>query len=81
VLRQQGKSDVMTYFGLSARSAVYYQAGLPLHGSNLGVDNTCFVFVKPFYLLFECDILATDVVGYFSINLQPGCGPALLLFH
>jgi hypothetical protein len=30
VLRQQGKSDVMTYFGHSARSAVYYKAGYPL---------------------------------------------------
>jgi hypothetical protein len=29
VLRQQAKSDVMTCFGNSARSAVYYQAGSP----------------------------------------------------
>jgi hypothetical protein len=29
VLRQQRKSDVMTSFGHSARSAVYYQAGSP----------------------------------------------------
>jgi hypothetical protein len=27
VLRQQRKSDVMTSFGLTAHSAVYYQAG------------------------------------------------------
>jgi hypothetical protein len=27
VLRQQKESDVMTSFGLSARSAVYYEAG------------------------------------------------------
>jgi hypothetical protein len=27
VLRQQRKSDVMTSFGVSARSAVYYEAG------------------------------------------------------
>jgi hypothetical protein len=30
VLRQQRKSDVMTCFGRSAHSAVYYQAGSPL---------------------------------------------------
>jgi hypothetical protein len=30
VLRQQRKSDVMTSFGHSARSTVYYQAGSPL---------------------------------------------------
>jgi hypothetical protein len=30
VLRQQGKSDVITSFGHTARSAIYYQAGSPL---------------------------------------------------
>jgi hypothetical protein len=30
VLRQQRKSDVMVYFGLAARSTVYYEAGSPL---------------------------------------------------
>jgi hypothetical protein len=30
VLRQQRKSDVMTSFGLSARSVIYYKAGSPL---------------------------------------------------
>jgi hypothetical protein len=30
VLRQQRKSDVMTYFGHSSRSAVYYKAGSQL---------------------------------------------------
>jgi hypothetical protein len=30
VLRQQMKSDVMTSFGHSDRSAIYYQAGSPL---------------------------------------------------
>jgi hypothetical protein len=30
VLRQQRKSDAMTSFGYSARSAIYYQAGYPL---------------------------------------------------
>jgi hypothetical protein len=30
VLRQQRKSDVMTYFGLTARSAIYYEADSPL---------------------------------------------------
>jgi hypothetical protein len=30
VRRQQRKSDVMTYFGHSARSAVYYKAGSSL---------------------------------------------------
>jgi hypothetical protein len=29
VLRQQRKNDVMTYFGHTAHSAVYYQAGSP----------------------------------------------------
>jgi hypothetical protein len=29
VLRQQRESDVMRYFGHSARSAIYYQAGSP----------------------------------------------------
>jgi hypothetical protein len=33
VLRQQTKSDVMTSFGHSACSAVYYQAGSPLRCS------------------------------------------------
>jgi hypothetical protein len=31
VLRQQMKSDVMTYFGLTARSAAYYTAGSPFN--------------------------------------------------
>jgi hypothetical protein len=38
--RQQRKSDVMTYFGLYARSAVYYQACSPFHsGKNI---TSCF---------------------------------------
>jgi hypothetical protein len=38
VLRQQRKSDVMTYFGHSTRSAVYLRAGSPL-GSCNSIDN------------------------------------------
>jgi hypothetical protein len=41
VLRQQRKSDVMTSFGLSARSAVYYKAGYPLHWINVRCSSSC----------------------------------------
>jgi hypothetical protein len=39
VLRQQRKSDVMMYFGFSARSAVYYESGSPLLVEKKTVDS------------------------------------------